>query len=116
MPNLLVKGKKPGADGLALSITPESAGWKYVGFQVYRRAAGETLDWKIGGRESCLVLLSGKASASIDGKAPVDCAVFPRAPGSQYVISLSMKFGSVMISGSPLNTTMCTSRFSVSLV
>jgi 5-deoxy-glucuronate isomerase len=72
MPNLLVKAKKPGADGLALSVTPESAGWRYVGFQVYRRAAGETLDWKIGGRESCLVLLTGKASASIDGKAPVE--------------------------------------------
>ena len=71
MANLLVKAKKPGADGLALSVTPESAGWKYVGFQVYRRAAGQELDWKIAGRETCLVLLSGKATASIDGKAPV---------------------------------------------
>ncbi|HET6621269.1 MAG TPA: 5-deoxy-glucuronate isomerase [Dongiaceae bacterium] len=70
MANLLVKGKKPGADGLALSVTPESAGWKYVGFQVYRRAAGQELDWKIAGRESCLVLLSGNATASIDGKPP----------------------------------------------
>ncbi|HEX6118231.1 MAG TPA: 5-deoxy-glucuronate isomerase [Dongiaceae bacterium] len=72
MANLLVKAKKPGPDGLALSVTPESAGWKYVGFQVYRRAAGQELDWKISGRESCLVLLSGKAAASIDGKAPVE--------------------------------------------
>jgi 5-deoxy-glucuronate isomerase len=72
MASLLVKGKKPGADGLALSVTPESAGWKYVGFQVYRRAAGQELDWKIAGKESCLVLLSGKATASIDGKAPVE--------------------------------------------
>jgi 5-deoxy-glucuronate isomerase len=72
MPNLLVKGKKPGADGLTLSVTPESAGWKYVGFQVYRRAAGQELDWRIAGKESCLVLLSGKASASIDGKAAVE--------------------------------------------
>ena len=72
MANLLVKAKKPGPDGLALSVTPESAGWKYVGFQVYRRAAGQELDWKISGRESCLVLLSGKASAIVDGKAPVE--------------------------------------------
>jgi len=49
MANLLVKAKKPGPDGLALSVTPESAGWKYVGFQVYRRAAGQELDWKIAG-------------------------------------------------------------------
>jgi 5-deoxy-glucuronate isomerase len=72
MANLLVKAKKPGPDGLALSVTPESAGWKYVGFQVYRRAAGQELDWKIAGRESCLVLLSGKTRASIDDKAPVE--------------------------------------------
>jgi len=72
MANLLVKAKNPGADGLALSVTPESAGWKYVGFQVYRRAADQELDWSVSGRESCLVLLSGKAKASIDGKAPVE--------------------------------------------
>ena len=72
MANLLVKAKNPGPDGLALSVTPETAGWKYVGFQVYRRAAGQELDWKIGGKESCLVLLSGKATASTDGQAPID--------------------------------------------
>ena len=27
MPNLLVKGKKSSGDGIALSVTPESAGW-----------------------------------------------------------------------------------------
>ena len=63
MANLLVKGRKPDNDGLALSVTPESAGWKYVGFQVYRRAKGQDLNWKAEGRESCLVLLSCKASA-----------------------------------------------------
>ncbi|MGH6891478.1 MAG: 5-deoxy-glucuronate isomerase, partial [Dongiaceae bacterium] len=72
MPNLLVKAKKPGADGLALSVTPESAGWKYVGFQVYRRAPGQELSWRIAGRETCLVLLSGKAKAAVDGKASVE--------------------------------------------
>jgi 5-deoxy-glucuronate isomerase len=72
MANLLVKGRKPDNDGLTLSVTPESAGWNYVGFQVYRRAKGQDLNWKIAGKESCLVLLSGKATASIDGKAPVE--------------------------------------------
>ena len=47
---VLVKAKKPDNDGLALSVTPESAGWKYVGFQVYRRAKGQDLNWKAEGR------------------------------------------------------------------
>ena len=51
MANLLVKGRKPDNDGLALSVTPESAGWKYVGFQVYRRAKGQDLNWKAEGRD-----------------------------------------------------------------
>ena len=73
MANLLVKSKKkPDAEGLTLSVTPESAGWRYVGFEVYRRAKGEEFSWHVRGRESCLVLLSGKASAAIEGQAPVE--------------------------------------------
>jgi 5-deoxy-glucuronate isomerase len=72
MANLLVKGRKPDNDGLALSVTPESAGWKYVGFQVYRRAKGQDLNWKTEGSESCLVVLSGKASAVIEGRPAVE--------------------------------------------
>ena len=38
-----------------------SAGWTYVGFEVYRLAAGQALARETGEREVCLVLLSGKA-------------------------------------------------------
>jgi len=35
MSQLLVKAKAvPDADGLVVDISPEAAGWKYVGFQV----------------------------------------------------------------------------------
>ncbi|OBZ19551.1 5-deoxy-glucuronate isomerase [Bacillus sp. FJAT-27264] len=45
----------------ALSVTPESAGWTYVGFEVYRLSPGETLSQSTDGNEVCLVLLSGRA-------------------------------------------------------
>ncbi|RXZ82889.1 5-deoxy-glucuronate isomerase [Paenibacillaceae bacterium] len=49
-----------------LSVTPESAGWDYVGFEVYRLSPGEKLSQPTGTDEVCLVLLSGKANVSTD--------------------------------------------------
>ena len=39
MPNLLVKPHRPDSEGCVLSVTPESAGWRYVGFGLYRALA-----------------------------------------------------------------------------
>lgn len=61
MANLLVKPHPRDTDGSVLSVTPESAGWKYVGFEVCRLEPGESLSRKTGDREVCLVLLAGKA-------------------------------------------------------
>lgn len=47
-----------------LSITPESAGWNYVGFEVYSLKPGEVLAQMTGNDEVCLVLLSGKADVT----------------------------------------------------
>ena len=66
MPNLLVK---PAAErGRIHRITPESAGWTYVGFEVHRLAPGEFVASGTGEREVCLVLISGKGQVEIDGK------------------------------------------------
>ncbi|MCR2807692.1 5-deoxy-glucuronate isomerase [Paenibacillus soyae] len=54
----------PDADGCVLSITPQSAGWDYVGFEVFKLAEGESLRRETGGQEVCLVLLSGKADVA----------------------------------------------------
>jgi 5-deoxy-glucuronate isomerase len=62
MPKLLVKRHAPDMTGCTLSVTPESAGWKHVGFAAYRRKAGETANWHFKDRESCLVILSGTAT------------------------------------------------------
>ncbi|GGG16096.1 5-deoxy-glucuronate isomerase [Paenibacillus abyssi] len=63
MSNLIVKPKlTPDHDGTVLSVTPELAGWQYVGFQVVKLAAGQKLARETGDQEICLVLLSGRAN------------------------------------------------------
>jgi 5-deoxy-glucuronate isomerase len=68
MPTLLVKPHENGEDGSILSVTPESAGWRYVGFEVCELEPGETLSRDTGDREVCLVLLAGKACVSGGGE------------------------------------------------
>jgi len=48
-------------------VSPKSAGWTYVGFDLHKLAAGETLSAETHDREICLVLISGKAKASAGG-------------------------------------------------
>jgi len=43
-------------------ITPENAGWRYIGFDVWMLKEGETLTLESGDRELCLVLVAGLAS------------------------------------------------------
>jgi 5-deoxy-glucuronate isomerase len=47
--------------GRVLHVTPQSAGWAYVGFDLYRLSAGETATASTEDREVCLVLVSGRA-------------------------------------------------------
>jgi 5-deoxy-glucuronate isomerase len=68
MSKLLVKPSQPNAEGRIHAVTPRSAGWEYVGFEVYRLAAGQTLTREAGEREICLVLLSGKVAAKAGGR------------------------------------------------
>lgn len=49
-----------GTDGSVLNITPESAGWQYVGFEVIKLQPGQKIIRQTADREICLVLLSGK--------------------------------------------------------
>lgn len=61
MSDLLVHPSKPDPQGRIHAVTPQSAGWTYVGFDVYRLKTGATIAQTTAGREACLVLLSGKA-------------------------------------------------------
>lgn len=64
MTSLLQHPSDPAADGRIQSVTPESADWGYVGFEVFRLAPGQVLTRETGDREVCLVLVSGKADVS----------------------------------------------------
>lgn len=46
-------------------ITPASAGWHYVGFDLYRLSPGEVIAEITGDREVILVLVEGKADLSV---------------------------------------------------
>jgi 5-deoxy-glucuronate isomerase len=61
--------RKPlGTTGKVHDITPESAGWGYVGFGLYRLQPGESVAEGAGGREVILVLVEGRARVSGAGK------------------------------------------------
>ncbi|NBD25458.1 5-deoxy-glucuronate isomerase [Paenibacillus glycinis] len=65
MSELIVKpSPTPDADGNILRITPASAGWAHVGFEVYVLQAGERLVRSTGEQEACLVLLAGRADVA----------------------------------------------------
>lgn len=65
MSELLVKSaEEPDSGGSLLKVTPRSAGWERVGFEVLRLAAGETVERETGGEEACLVALSGTGDIS----------------------------------------------------
>jgi len=68
MSRLLVKPHERNEDGSILSVTPESAGWNHVGFEVCRLEPDESLRRETGDREVCLVLLAGKARVSGGGE------------------------------------------------
>ena len=59
--NLLVKPKKNSQE--IVSVTPQSAGWRYVSFSVHQLAPGESLTLSDDANELCAVILSGKVSA-----------------------------------------------------
>jgi 5-deoxy-glucuronate isomerase len=60
---LLVKGH-PDAERI-VSVTPRSAGWRYVGFAAHRLARGATLAFDSGDREVCIVVLCGTVSVRV---------------------------------------------------
>lgn len=50
-----------GGHGKVHEITPQLAGWRYVGFSLYRLRAGDTIGEATGAMEAILVMVEGKA-------------------------------------------------------
>ena len=61
--SLLVKPELAAASGQVHHITPASAGWHYIGFEVLDLRPQQVLTRELPGREACLVVLSGQVSA-----------------------------------------------------
>ncbi len=88
--------KPTGTHGKVHDITPESAGWRYVGFGVYHLRAGERVAEATEDREVILVIVEGKAKITGAGqdwgilgdrmnvfeKAPPHCLYLPN--GSEW--------------------------------
>ena len=60
MAKLLVHSNSAAADGVLLRVTPESAGWRYVGFEARALKRGRSFALPAEPRELCIVVLSGK--------------------------------------------------------
>lgn len=86
--SLLVKANKGGSK--IVQVTPESAGWRHVGFAAHRLATGEEIALDTGSRELCIVVLMGTVTvqageqtwADIGGRASV---FEERSPYAVYV-------------------------------
>ena len=61
--------RKPfGTRGKVHEVTPASAGWRYVGFSLWRLRAGDVASDVTGGNEVILVLVEGKAHITAAGQ------------------------------------------------
>ena len=63
MSPLLVKPRAGG--GRVHHVTPKTARWTYVGFDLWKRKAGELATGTDGDRETCLVFISGRGSVRV---------------------------------------------------
>ncbi|MCO5224539.1 MAG: 5-deoxy-glucuronate isomerase [Thermomicrobiales bacterium] len=64
MPNpdeMIIKSAMPNGSGSVLQVTPESAGWTYVGLTVEQIAAGDSWSYAAESDEICIVPLRGSA-------------------------------------------------------
>ena len=65
MTDLIVNSKNEADEGgSVVKVTPESAGWGYVGFEVLKLHGGEPVELRAEGEEVCLVPVSGACSVS----------------------------------------------------
>ena len=62
MSSLLVKPN--GQQGTVIDITPENAGWSFVGFKLVKLRPGDIFKFQTEGREYCLVPITGAFDAS----------------------------------------------------
>ena len=86
---LLIPSRTGDGPGHIVSVTPQSAGWRYVGLDVFRLDPSKPLNLETGEREICCVLLSGNCEIYLDGRLWADlegrASVFSGLPCGVYV-------------------------------
>ncbi|MBL8338819.1 MAG: 5-deoxy-glucuronate isomerase [Rhodoferax sp.] len=85
---LLAKARRAGRE--IVSVTPERAGWHYVGFRALRLADGETESLDTGDQELCVVVLTGRVDVTVAAQTFAalgtrDSVFDPVAPAAVYV-------------------------------
>lgn len=90
MSELLAKKATPDASGRVTHITPENAGWTYIGFDVYQVASGTVVTRTSGDQEVCLVIVTGTATVTVGDQAfeKIGGRLTPfedKAPGAVYL-------------------------------
>ncbi len=98
--------RPPAAEaGQVHAINPESAGWRYVGFDLWRLAAGDRASGETGDREAILVVVEGHAQIQAAGqdwgtlgdrldvfeRTPPHCLYLP--PGSAWAAAAETPVG-----------------------
>jgi 5-deoxy-glucuronate isomerase len=85
---VLRRPKQPFGAGPVSIVTPESAGWSYVGFEVYEIRRGEGIRQSTGAREVCVVMLAGQADIAAGSRSWKEVGsrhnVFDGAPDAVY--------------------------------
>ena len=69
MSKLVVRSKELSKSGRRIDVTPESAGWSYVGFAVDRLDTGDVQESNTGDLEICMVVLTGNIDITAGGQA-----------------------------------------------
>lgn len=91
MRNLRLKPR--GQSGKVHAITPETAGWRYVGFNLYRLDGQDIASEETGDMEAILVLVEGMAEISVNGRSLGDLGqrmnVFEQLPPHAVYVSRS---------------------------
>jgi len=64
MSKLISKRSAPDQNGRVQHITPETANWGYVGFDLYELTPGQSVQQETGEREVCLVMVTGTGSVN----------------------------------------------------
>jgi 5-deoxy-glucuronate isomerase len=58
--SLIVRPAQAAPDGTVITVTPRSAGWGYVGFELLRLEGAASAQRATGEREVCIVVISGR--------------------------------------------------------